>query len=71
VNARLRAPHLTEENVLSAIRAGDDTRPRLAETFDVHAGSFTLRRLVFALTDRRLIRMVERMGEDDLLVVVS
>lgn len=71
MNTLVKAPRLTAESVLALVKAAGrsgTTLPLLAGDLDVAPTSFTLRRVAFELADRKLIRVVERMGEDDLLV---
>lgn len=58
--------HVTPAAVLAAVRAGDDTLDKLAETFDVPWSSFTLRRTVNELRDAGLVRLSGNwVGSDD------
>lgn len=51
----MSAAEILAERVLTAVRLGDTTFDRLAETFDVPYCNFTLRRTVYELRDSGLL----------------
>jgi hypothetical protein len=62
---------ITTDSVLLAVRDGYSDLTELADIFEVLPNSWTLRRTVFELADRKAVRIVERCGKPDLIEVQS